>query len=509
MRLFLKHQLEFFVLFLLISLPPGAISTPEVQGDTETLSDTDANNDAATLGPNSPITDISTTVPPQLQEQPPQEILPQEQPPQAQEQPSQTHEQPSQTQEQRGHWGKAASHHNHAHIIGGTNISSVDAAKEINADDTMISELEQHVPFVPITNKQKSKSFADDGKSKPQTASSGQSGEDITITQSKVGAVGGGKSANHRISPIPPEAFTLTAHVRSNPKDRTSYFTTAANDPEGPNDELLIPFLECGALGSSTQGISVNKGFFRHFPKSAYPTEYIPTQEPHLLICLNQLEMAVNGGEHGEEKRVFEQGSVILVDDVLGGGYKLYSSDGDVSVLKLTLPTSTHHHVAGTNESMGISRRVGGRVMSLLFVRKSQRKVHGDCQLEHDPAYSALGLKPQSDVEDDDLSLVGSIKNNFPRKRRMVWSSIGVGVSSVATIFLSKVAPHLLAVGFGGACCVGCMTTGVVKAGEWLCDEAEVWMDRQQFYRTEEIANEDENEDEEERRVPSEEVISM
>jgi len=362
---------------------------------------------------------------------------------------------------------------------------------------------------MPITNKQKSKIIADDGNSQPQT-SSGQSselrsGEDIP----KIGNVRGGKSTNNRVSHIPPEGFTLTAHIRSNPKDRKSYFTTAANDPDGPNNELLIPFLECGALGSSTQGITVHKGFFRHFPKSAYPTEYTPTQEPHLLICLNQLEMAVNGGDGGEEKRVFEKGSVILVDDVLGGGYKLYSSDGDVSVLKLTLPTSSsHHHVAGVNDEMGISRRVGGRVLSLLFGRKSQRAsnmVDTDCQLEHDSAYSALGLQSKSEVEDDDLSLVYSIKKKIPRKRRVVWSSIGLGLSSLTTVFLSKVAPHLLAVGFGGACCVGCVTTCVVKAGEWLCDEAEVWMDRQQLYRTEEIVNENE----EEKSVPSDEKVPI
>jgi len=489
---YLKRSLELLVPVLLFLLPTNAQSIPAVEGHVETLPETNTNDDIAPkLTANSPTADTFKTEPPQ-------------------------------PQEQRGHWGTPVSYHHYALASGDENISITDAAtKEETSADTIISDLEvQHFPFISTTNKQKNKIPAHvGGKNKPQPpieqSKESRGGEgsptiDITITRPSGGTAGEGEPTDNRImSHVPPEGFTLTAHIITNPHDRQSYFTTAANDPQGPKDELLIPFLECGAVGSTTQGIPLHRAYFRHFPKSAHPTEFTPALEPHLLICLNQLEMVVSGGNDGEEKRVFERGSVILVEDVMGRGHKLYSSDGDVSVLMLTLPpSSSHHHGIGKKDESGssvagISRRVGGGLMSL-FGKKRQKKnsksdgmANSDCLLEHDPAYSALGLQSQSDAENDEISFVRTMARNAPRKRRVAWASIGLGLSTLTAIFLSKVAPLQLAVGIGGACVVGGGTIGVVKGGEWVCDEIEVWIERQdEMWRVEEITSEEEEKEE-------------
>jgi len=479
MKHYLKHSLELLIPVLLLSFPLNVHSAPEVEGYIDARSDTNTIDDVdSKLSIPSPAGDTLTTEPPQ-------------------------------PQEQRGHWGTPVSYNRNAHASGGkTNSSAEAAAKEYNSgENNNINDLEvQHVPFIPKPSKQKNKISTEGGKNKAQTPME-QSDEsrlgadapaiDITSTTRSSSTIGGEKPMQSRIPHIPPEGFTLTAHIITNPQDRQSYFTTPADDPQGPNDELLIPFLECGAVGSTTQGIPLHRAYFRHFPKSAHPTEFTPAREPHLLICLNQVEMAVSGGDDddGEKKRVFERGSVILVEDVMGGGHKLYSSDGDVSVLMLTLPPSNYHHYgAGKKEDSGssvagIGRRVGGGVMSL-FGKYRQKKTNSDCQMEHDPAYSTLGL--QADAEDDDLSLVCSIAKNAPTKRRVIWTSIGLSLSTITSFFLSKVAPLQLAVGIGGLCLVGGGTIGVVKGGEWLCDEIEDWMERQEQWGMEEISTEDE-----------------
>lgn len=479
MRHYLKRSIEFLIpIILLLSLSPDSNSIIAVHGLVETLPETP------------PDSNVNDDITPELN---------------TNQQTVESHE-PPQPQEQRGGWGTSVSYHHQPHASGERNSSSTDSAvKQENNGDKKISDFEgHHVPFMPIKNKQINKMPTDGNKNKPQDAveqpiESGNVKGPKTIDIS----MGGGESKDNKIiSHVPPEGFSLTAHIVTNPQDGQSYFTTTADDPQGPTDELLIPFLECGAVGSTTQGIPLHRAFFRHFPKLAHPTEFTPAREPHLLICLNQLEMAVSGGSDGEEKRVFDRGSVILVEDMMGGGHKLYSTDSDVSVLMLTLPPSTyHHHGAGKKEEIGgsvtgIGRRVGGGVMSLLFGRKKQIKNSKlDCQLEHDPAYSALGLRSQSDVDDDDLSFVHSIARNAPRKRRVILTSIGLGLSTIVSIFLSKVAPLQLAVGIGGMCVVGGGTVGIVKGGEWLCDEAEVWVEREQRYRLEEIPTEDEQEE--------------
>lgn len=50
----------------------------------------------------------------------------------------------------------------------------------------------------------------------------------------------------------------------------------------------------------------------------------------------------------------------------------------------------------------------------------------------------------------------------IPSLRKLALGTIGVGLSLALTYFLAKVAPHVLAVGVGGACVIADGTSGVV-----------------------------------------------
>lgn len=71
-----------------------------------------------------------------------------------------------------------------------------------------------------------------------------------------------------------------------------------------------------------------------------------------------------------------------------------------------------------------------------------------------------------------------NIEDLIPSKRRVLLSSIGVGLSTISAVFLSKVAPLQLAVGVGGLCIIGGGTVGIVKGGEWLCDEYDAYIEK-------------------------------
>jgi hypothetical protein len=61
----------------------------------------------------------------------------------------------------------------------------------------------------------------------------------------------------------PPTHFHITSHVQTNLATGISYFLT----PEAlANSYANIPFLECGAIGSTTEGVPLVSGMFRHVP---------------------------------------------------------------------------------------------------------------------------------------------------------------------------------------------------------------------------------------------------
>jgi hypothetical protein len=287
----------------------------------------------------------------------------------------------------------------------------------------------------------------------------------------------------------PPEGFHLSAHIITNPQDSLSYF---ANEPSDElDDELLVPFLECGAVGSTTPPIPLQQGHFRHFPKSAHPSHYMPAKEIMLLVALQPIEIQVSG--NGEEIRTFQGGDVVLVEDMLSVGHLMRAdpkSGQDLSVLILTLPgghSHQHHQYhrqrerassssssSTTFDSHHIKSIFGrGRTIFRQGTKKGTKEPPRPCTIDHDPAYSAIGLPPPSSYENDVGPLLGAFRS--VSTRRVILTSLGVSLSTLTSYFLAKVAPLQLAVGIGGACVIGGGTLGVIKGGEWACDEFEIW----------------------------------
>ena len=222
----------------------------------------------------------------------------------------------------------------------------------------------------------------------------------------------------------PPEGFAMSARVVSS-SDGLSYFSDDVPD-------FRIPFLECGTVGRTTQPIQLRHLAFRHLPpQKASPAWSNTGPIPQIVVCLHPLQITVSGAP--TEPREFEAGDVILMEDSMGQGHKisaLNNEEKDLSVLILTL--NQRHQAKLSSKSKPCSS-----------------------------PYSVLS-KP-------------SHTQKYLNFRRLFLTSAGLGVSSLLTFFLGKVAPHVLAVGVGGACVIVGGTCGVVYAGENFMNEYDNW----------------------------------
>ena len=185
-----------------------------------------------------------------------------------------------------------------------------------------------------------------------------------------------------------PLGFKLDGRVVTSPSDGLSYFLDAPKD-----NARTIPYsyLECGpTIESSTEAFSTLDMVLRHLPASAQSvshwanlgggitiesslddgeeevddtTRYIDTDgdvepRPILVIALSPIEITVSG--NNEESRVYQPGSVILMEDTVGKGHKIKAavpvnnsaaessntqqpeSSKDMSLLMVTLPHNIH-----------------------------------------------------------------------------------------------------------------------------------------------------------------------
>jgi len=176
-----------------------------------------------------------------------------------------------------------------------------------------------------------------------------------------------------------PLGFKLDGRVVTSPSDGLSYFLDAPKDNVG----MTIPYsyLECGpTIESSTEAFSTLDMVLRHLPASAQSvshwanlgggitiesslddveegvddiTRYIDTDgdvepRPILVVALSRIEITVSG--NSEESRVYQPGSVILMEDTMGKGHKIRAAPAvndsaaessnaqDMSLLMVTLP---------------------------------------------------------------------------------------------------------------------------------------------------------------------------
>jgi len=278
----------------------------------------------------------------------------------------------------------------------------------------------------------------------------------------------------------PPEGFTLAARVLTDHDTGLSYFAP----PSSPSD-LQIPFLECGAVGSTTEPIEIKHGTFRHFPSGADPSSFTTSPHAQLVVALHPLELTVSGNK--QESRVFQPGDVILLEDTMGKGHKMralssgeekgqYGEERDLSVFMLTLPHHHHHHHEKGNTNIIANH------MSVFGLGGHPKP----CENELDPAYTTL-LPKRSDRN-------GGIINPFRRENihKVLFGGIGASLSSVAVVKLFKVVPMLMSVGFGTACLVGGGTCAIVWGGEALMDEYSMRCEEKRYrMNTEHLGDDD------------------
>uniref|UniRef100_A0A7S2ESL3 Transmembrane protein n=1 Tax=Ditylum brightwellii TaxID=49249 RepID=A0A7S2ESL3_9STRA len=280
----------------------------------------------------------------------------------------------------------------------------------------------------------------------------------------------------------PPEGFTLAARVLTDHDTGLSYFAPLSS----PSD-LQIPFLECGAVGSTTEPIEIKHGTFRHFPSGADPSSFTTSPHAQLVVALHPLELTVSGNK--QESRVFHPGDVILLEDTMGKGHKMralssgeekgqYGEERDLSVFMLTLPHHHHHHHEKGNSNIIANH------MSVFGLGGHPKP----CENELDPAYTTL-LPKRSDRN-------GGIINPFRRENihKVLFGGIGASLSSVAVVKLFKVVPMLMSVGFGTACLVGGGTCAIVWGGEALMDEYSMRCEEKRYrMNTEHLGDDDDD----------------
>ena len=298
---------------------------------------------------------------------------------------------------------------------------------------------------------------------------------------------GGGGDVLHR----PPEGFHLSAHVVTDPSDGLSYFVDTGDieGQQGTSDrDLLVPFLWCGAVGSTTERFRVKSGYFRHFPAGSSPSSWTTTagDRPELVVALHPLEVIVSG--NGEEARMFVSGDVILLQDTTGRGHKMRAARGekrpggevvapsrgksaaaaeerDLSVFVMTLPNYRHGHRRSPeppphDKNPAIRSQGTAGHLSILGLRRASQVTDGGrggwgrphpCTVEHDPAYSTLGLKATreqllSSAAQSNNPLIPPLLSalGLESPRRIVLFATGLAVSSFVTYFAYRVAPPVL-----------------------------------------------------------------
>uniref|UniRef100_A0A7S4SAD9 Uncharacterized protein n=1 Tax=Ditylum brightwellii TaxID=49249 RepID=A0A7S4SAD9_9STRA len=275
----------------------------------------------------------------------------------------------------------------------------------------------------------------------------------------------------------PPEGFTLAARVLTDHDTGLSYFAPLSS----PSD-LQIPFLECGAVGSTTEPIEIKHGTFRHFPSGADPSSFTTSPHAQLVVALHPLELTVSGNK--QESRVFQPGDVILLEDTMGKGHKMralssgeekgqYGEERDLSVFMLTLPHHHHHH-----HEKGNSNIIANHMSVFGLPLKQHAKNSKPCENVLDSTYS----DKVDDSKEPNIDVMGFYTSPFERfsPRRMVIGALGAGMTFGSAFWLAEVAP-IIPVCVGATCFVAGATCAAASLGEKIVDAYETARERKRF----------------------------
>eukprot|EP00571_Detonula_confervacea_P000506 CAMPEP_0172317014 /NCGR_PEP_ID=MMETSP1058-20130122/30268_1 /TAXON_ID=83371 /ORGANISM="Detonula confervacea, Strain CCMP 353" /LENGTH=578 /DNA_ID=CAMNT_0013031465 /DNA_START=98 /DNA_END=1834 /DNA_ORIENTATION=+ len=92
---------------------------------------------------------------------------------------------------------------------------------------------------------------------------------------------------NKPLQYTPPTHFQITAHVQTNLHTGYSYFLPSESSL--PASFAHLPFLECGAVGSTTESLPLVSGVFRHVPHTAV----VPKRDDIIDVVLENLEQGI------------------------------------------------------------------------------------------------------------------------------------------------------------------------------------------------------------------------
>jgi hypothetical protein len=251
----------------------------------------------------------------------------------------------------------------------------------------------------------------------------------------------------------PPEGFRITSRVYTDPHDKLAHFDNESS--------MVFPYWECGVSGSTTFPIPLQHATVRHLLRGSQPNTYSGEEfgpHPQLVVALTSLEVMLNSGQ----KQTFQQGDVILLEDVVSGGHKLKGHDNqDMTVMILTLPNNYH--------------QVGKDKSSLENILNKDWKAN--------PCKTGLEKNKNEALPNKIGDAIRNLRPDLSERtiRRTILTSIGLTLATIGGDFMGKVAPLWLAVLFGGGCFVTGGTVAFVRIGEYGLNELEIWQERRQL----------------------------
>jgi len=102
---------------------------------------------------------------------------------------------------------------------------------------------------------------------------------------------------------LPPTRFLISAHVQTNIRTGISYFIPPSRLPDESHAHL--PYLECGAVGSSTERLPLVSGVFRHVPRG------VDTKRDAIVVDGMDLDEALRRGGSADDESVAAEGEGI------------------------------------------------------------------------------------------------------------------------------------------------------------------------------------------------------
>eukprot|EP00934_Nitzschia_sp_Nitz4_P006326 Nitzschia sp. Nitz4//scaffold228_size32365//30205//31683//NITZ4_007912-RA/size32365-processed-gene-0.35-mRNA-1//1//CDS//3329542837//6316//frame0 len=290
----------------------------------------------------------------------------------------------------------------------------------------------------------------------------------------KPGGGGSGASAATNTS----TGFTIHCRVYTDPMDKMAHFD---NTPS-----LLLPYGDCGVLGSNTLSIPTRHVTFRQLlvGSGSVPTAFGGDEfgpHPQLLVALAPMEILLNSGQ----VQKFQPGDIILLEDVIDGGHILKaipSNAGrpeDRTAMLLTLDQN-YHHVG--KDKTSLDRYIQRALLD------NDISTGGPCPIGESSASSST-FSSMEGVVQNSLGLA-AVRKNFQQvqqtlqpfsMRRFSLAVVGLSLSTVLGDYMGKVAPLWLAVAFGGGCFVTGGTVLFVKMAETVWEEVEMWKERRPF----------------------------